>query len=279
MIKHVRKVAPVWSAAPDQDGPIHPLTCLTSGRSYSSSGLSADDQLRYLLARRLAREKRLKEARAFMPPDLLPLLDHYIALDRARRSGRYSGAVGAAVVWRQALIHRHFGAELFSTDGAPDGGARDWMFFSIDFPTIRSFRKGWSQQWSADPPFVSSNAPVDQAIPPVASDEIRRTRLYAVKGGKRFHYRYAAADLAWEAAQMLPKNHPLLARLYNTAGQWLSLRDAQAADRFYQAIVRRCARTPEGEAAEAKRWFLTDLPAQGDLPQLPAEFQPSVADR
>ncbi len=136
-----------------------------------------------------------------------------------------------------------------------------------------------TQQWSSDPPFIASNAPADLANPAVTADVIRRTNLYAVKGGKRFHYRYAAADLAWEAAQMLPKNHPLLPRLYNTAGQWLSLRDAQAADRFYQAMVRHCARTPEGEAAEAKRWFLTDLPAQGDLPQLPAEFQPSVADR
>ena len=176
------------------------MTCLTSGYSYSSTGLSADDQLRYLLARRLARERRLKEAREFMPPDLLPLLDHYIALDRARRSGRYSGAASAAVVWRQALIHRHLGAELFSTDEAPDGGAREWMFSSIDFSSIRAFRSGWTHQGSSDPPFIASNAPVDRANPAVTADEIRRTDRYAVKGGKRFHYRYAAADLAWEAA-------------------------------------------------------------------------------
>lgn len=273
LIKHVRKVAPVWSALPNQDGPIHPMACLTSGYSYSSSGLSADDQLRYLLARRLAREWRLKEAREFMPPDLLPLLDHYIALDRARRSGRYSGAAGAAVVWRQALIHRHLGAELFSTDGAPDGGARGWIFSSIDFSSIRAFRSGWTHQWASNPPFIASNAPTDLANPAVTADEIHRTSLYAVKGGKRFHYRYAAADLAWEAAQMLPKNHPLLSRLYNTAGQWLSLQDPQAADRFYQAMVRRCAKTPEGQAAETTRWFLTDLPAQKDLPALPSEFR------
>ena len=72
---------------------------------------------------------------------------------------------------------------------------------------------------------------------------------------------------------MLPKNHPLLSRLYNTAGQWLSLQDPQAADRFYQAMVRRCAKTPEGQAAETTRWFLTDLPAQKDLPALPSEFR------
>jgi hypothetical protein len=69
------------------------------------------------------------------------------------------------------------------------------------------------------------------------------------------------------------KNHPLLPRLYNTAGQWLSIRDPEAADRFYQAMVRRCARTPEGEAAEAKRWFLVNFQPLGDLPQPPPRFQ------
>lgn len=273
LIKHVRKVAPVWTAAIGENGVIDPQACLKSGRSYSPDEIGSDNQLRYLLARRLAREKRLKEAREFMPPELLPLLDHYIELDRTRRSGRYSGEAGAAIAWRQALIHRHCGAELFSTDGAPDGGARNWMFSSIDFPTLRSFRKGWSQQWSADPPFVSSNAPGDQAIPQVTSDEIRRTRLYTVKGGKRFHYRETAADFAWEAGKMLPKNHPLLPLLYNTAGQWLAASYPEAADRFYQAMVRRCANTPEGQAAEAKRWFLADLVPLADLPQLPAKFQ------
>ena len=273
LIKHVRKVAPLWSAAPDQDGPVNPLTCLTSGRSYSSPNLGADDQLRYLLARRLAREKRLKEAREFMPPELLPLLDHYIALDRARRSGRYSGEAGAAVAWRQALIHRHFGAELFSTDGAPDGGAREWMFSATDFSAARSFQSGWSRDWSRDPLFAAAERPGDQAIPSVTSDEIRRLGLYAVASNQRYHYRYYAADLAWEAGRMLPKNHPLLPRLYNTAGQWLSVRDPKAADRFYQAMIRRCAKTPEGEAADARRWFLADLEPLGDLPALPAKFK------
>jgi hypothetical protein len=277
LIKHVRKVAPVWTAALSEQGVIDPLTCLRSGRSYSPNEIGPDNQLRYLLARRLAREKRPKEAREFMPPELVPLLDHYIALDQARRSGRYSGEAGAAIAWRQALIHRHFGAELFSTDGAPDGGARNWMFPAPDFSTARKFQHGWSLDWSREPQLAAAEKPDDFAIPFVTADEIRRVRLYSVANANRYHYRYAAADLAWEAGRMLPKNHPLLPRLYNTAGQWLSARDPEAADRFYQAIIRRCAKTPEGLAADAKRWFLVDLDPLGDLPALPAKFKTKIS--
>ncbi|MES2922690.1 MAG: hypothetical protein V4819_14145 [Verrucomicrobiota bacterium] len=276
LIKHVRKVVPAWTGAPGEEGMIYPFTCLESDRTYSSSGIGSDNQLRYLLARRLAREKRLKEAREFMPPELQPLLDHYIALDRARRSGRYSGEAGAAVVWRQALIHRHFGAELFSTDGAPDGGARWWSFRAADF-SARAFQKGWSHDWSREPEYEASQKPDDLAVPSITSDELRRVARYSVASTKRFHYRHAAADLAWEAARMLPANHPLLPRLYNTPGQWLSARDPDAADRFYQAMVRRCAGTPEGRAADAKRWFLPDLEPLGDLPALPAKFRKETA--
>lgn len=277
LIKHVRKVAPAWSVPLGENETIDPYSCLTSSIAFYPNRIGPDNQLRYLLARRLAREKRLKEAREFMPPELLPLLDHYIALDRARRSGRYSGEAGAAIAWRQALIHRHFGAELFSTDGAPDGGVRDWMFPAPDFASARKFQKGWSRDWSREPQLVAAEKPGDLAIPSVTTDEIRRVGLYSVGNPKRFHYRYHAADLAWEAGGMLRKNHPLLPRLYNTAGQWLSARDPEAADRFYQAMVRRGEDTPEGRAADAKRWFLSDLEPLDDLPPLPEKFKTKMA--
>lgn len=121
--------------------------------------------------------------------------------------------------------------------------------------------------------FGPAEKPEDKAIPPIASDEISRTKRYALPPVPRFHYRYAAADLAWQAAKSLPANHPLLARLYNTAGQWVANADPKSADRFYQAMVRRCAKTPEGQAADAKRWFLSDLEPLGDLPALPEAFR------
>lgn len=277
LIKHVRKVAPQWIAAPNEQrensAPLDPYTCLQTGSGFSPAGIGTDNQLRYLLARRLAREKRLKEAREFMPPELLPVLEHYITLDRARRSERYSGEALAAVIWRQALFHRHLGAELFSTDGAPDGGARGWNFSAVPFPNIRLMKDGWSHDWSREPEYGPPEEPGDHAIPRITSDEISRIRRFPVQKMQRFHYRYAAADLAWQASRALPANHPLLPRLYNTAGLWLAGNDPKAADRFYQAMVRRCAKTPEGQAADTKHWFLADLEPLGDLPALPGEFK------
>ena len=282
LIKHVRKVAPKWIPVvyeqQESPAPIDPYTCLQSGAAFSTEGIGTDNQLRYLLARRLAREKRLKEAREFMPPELLAVLDHYIALDRARRSGRFSGEAQAAVIWRQALIHRHLGAELFSTDGAPDGGAHDWNFTATPFPDIRTLSGGWSHDWSQDPPYGPAVKPEEQAVPKISADEISRAQRFSLQKLQRFHYRYTAADLAWEAAKALPANHPLLPQLYNTAGQWLSNTDPKAADRFYQAMVRRCAKTPEGQAADAKHWFLAELAALEDLPALPQEFKGDSKD-
>jgi tetratricopeptide (TPR) repeat protein len=270
LVKYVRSIDPEWTpAAEDSEGEqkvIDPYTCLTSRVNLDKWSMGKGNQLRYLLARRLAREYRFAEAREFMPPQLVPVLDHYVALHRARLSGKYSGEALAAITWRQALIHRHLGAELFSTEGAPDGGALGWSFPPTRFDTARF------------PEIDPSGEPEQVAVPPVSRDELERIRKSRMPHEERFQYRYRATDIAWEAGKALPANHPLLARLYNTAGQWIASEDPKAADRFYQALVRRCARTKEGKSADDKRWFLRDLGTLGDMPALPARFKKAEAD-
>lgn len=281
LLRHVRKVVPEWVPVRttewneqqwrDRDPQTYE-EMLEEGISVGLLGV--DNELRYLLGRRLARERRFKEAREFMPPPLLPVFDHYVALDKARRSGRYSGKTLAAITWNQARMHRHLGAEFFGTQGAPDSGARYFSFSATPFHEIRTLRAGWKYDWSHDPAYIPGIAPEEKAIPEVNTDEVARMKKYSVNPMMRFHYRYAAADLAWQATRLLPPNHPDLAAMYNTAGQWLSSRDPKAADRFYQAMVRRCAKTPEGKSADEKRWFLSDLAPLQDLPYLPASLQP-----
>jgi len=64
-----------------------------------------------------------------------------------------------------------------------------------------------------------------------------------------------AADHAWAAMQLMPDDSDELARLCTEAGGWLKGRDPDAADRFYKALVTRCASTDLGKQAAALRWF------------------------
>ncbi len=264
LMAYVRKAAPEWKReAGDEVAP---------GERNYGRGSDPDNRLRWVLARRLNREKRFSEAREFIPPDLVATFDRYVKLDKARRSGRFSSEKRAAITWEQARMHRHYGAELFSTECAPDGGAYGWNFPIGDITPARNRKDGWKRDENDWVTYVSSDQPEDRAIPPVNPDEMVRARRYGLENRKRFHYRYDAADLAWEAGKSLPANHPLLAQLYTTAGYWLAASDPQAADRFYQAIVRRCAKTPEGRTAEELRWFPFHLDSLEEMPSLPPEF-------
>lgn len=248
-------------------------------RAYIQS-LSEGERLRYLLARRLAREERLDEALAYMPKAYRAAFDHYRLLDKARKSGSHKGPALAAITWEQARMHRNWGTRFFSTDVAPDGGLRGWNYPAVDYAQFRVHREGWSYTY-ADGQMVVTDAvdPMRRAVPAIHIDEVRRAKQHAIRYPYRFHYRYAAADLAWEAAKSLPDNDPQLAFLYHTAGLWIANRDPKAADRFYQALVKRCSKTAEGQAADAKRWFLHDLEPLGELNSLPAEFKSTYVNR
>jgi LysM repeat protein len=81
---------------------------------------------------------------------------------------------------------------------------------------------------------VAIRATNDAAIALVASeDEVSRASRHNADPEKRFHYRYQAAALAWEAAKLMPNNFEDATSMLCTAGGWLNNRDSQAADAFY----------------------------------------------
>jgi hypothetical protein len=71
----------------------------------------------------------------------------------------------------------------------------------------------------------------------------------------RFHYRYLASNLAWDAAALMPDNHNETAQLLCEAGTWLKFRDPKSAERFYRALIKRCPATSLGKTAIKLRWF------------------------
>jgi hypothetical protein len=208
---------------------------------------SVPQALRYLLARRLARDGRLDEARKYMPGPLLDTFDAYCSEDRPGHDHHLSAAERAADLWEAACIHRRSGMELFGTEAAPD-----WSFYEGQYECseIGGLRSGtvtpsqWLDEKVAKVPW----------LPRPSAVEITRYMRQRPRPNARFHYRHVAAELGWQAAKLRPPDEET-AEMLCTAGGWLKDRDSKAADRFYQELVGRCGKTALGIEGEKRRWF------------------------
>lgn len=195
--------------------------------------------LRHLLARRLVRHHRLTEARAFFPATHLPVFDSYATLLRVGRDSTHPVATRAAALFAAARALRSAGMELRGTELGPD--------FSI-----------WAGAYTGGS-LLAERANLPAPLRPT-SDEFWRASAQDAGLGQRFHYRYLAADLAWEAIALMPDESDATARALIEAGGWLKNRDPRAANRFYRALVLRCGTTELGRGAAARRWFPADSP-------------------
>ncbi len=191
--------------------------------------------IRYLLARRLTRESRGPEARSYYPAEWVPTFDEFMQTltdgwNESLAADQRSKALAAA-----AFIARTNGMELFATESGPD-----WHMYGGDFEagvTEESRTNG-------EPELIAPSA-----------DELKRASEQKTDPDRRFHYRYQAAALAWEAAKLMPNNLDETARLLCSAGSWIKNTDPKAADLFYKTLVRRCRQTALGAKADAIHWF------------------------
>jgi hypothetical protein len=194
-------------------------------------------EIRYLLARRLARETTGDKALNYFPTNYT---QNYVAFTKALRDGRNESlpqAERAKSLFTAAVIARTNGMELFGSELAPD-----WAIYGGDFDFGLS---------SSDRATNALTAKINIA----STNEIERLSSHQTVPEKRFHYRYQAADLAWQAAELMPDNSDETARVLCEAGSWLKYRDPKAADIFYKALVRRCRKTAIGSQADRMRWF------------------------
>jgi LysM repeat protein len=211
--------------------------------------MTSREQIRYLLARRLARETSGPVALPYFPTNYSGNYKTLLSELTVGHDETLPAEVRARNLFAAAVMTRTNGLELFGTEMEPDweidGGNYDF---------------GFTWQNRATNEFQAK-------INLAGADEIERASSRHVDPEKRFHYRWQAAALAWEAAQLMPDNSDDTARVLCTAGTWLKDRDPQAADKFYKALVRRCRKTALGEEADEIRWF----PAQdigGKKPRL-----------
>jgi len=200
----------------------------------------ASRQIRWLLARRLARLERFEEARVYYPDRFREPFDTYVSHLRDGRDTARPAAERARALAKAARQLRWWGMSLISTEGEPDFHCVEGQY-AFGF-TLSNRLQIAAHRWK------------DQELVTVAERQRAEQQQPAIVH-ERFHYRYLAANLAWEAAQRMPDNNDETARLLCEAGTWLKNRDPKAADRFYKALVKRCGKTALGQAADKKRWF------------------------
>lgn len=221
---------------------------------YDGTGVAA------LTARRLMREAQFESALEFFDAEIRSNAEDYVMTMRAASDAANDPDERAQQYWKAAKLMRHQGITLFGTELEPDFA---WFDGSFEWGSTSAARLHNNYAPYAYGPKRQLNT--------VSNDERDRLKNTAVLPNKRFHYRYRAAQLAEWSAGLLPNDSEDAALIYTIAGNWLKLRDPQAADRLYKLLVVRCPNTALGQSARATHW----------LPQLPDEsFEPfeTVAD-
>jgi tetratricopeptide (TPR) repeat protein len=215
-----------------------PLPSAGSGQEEQANDTADEvrEKIRYLLARRLTRMLRGDEARDYYPSQWQTHFDELatalrLAWDESLPSEqRVRAFVDAAIKTRSA------GMELLGTEVAPD-----WHIYdgSSEGELTAQFRR------------TNENF----TLIPASPDELSRYAQNHADPEMRFHYRYQAAFLGWEAAKMLPNDSDETARILCLAGSWLKVLDPKTADLFYKALTRRCPNTEIGAEANRIHWF------------------------
>ncbi|HEY0455095.1 MAG TPA: hypothetical protein VGE41_01875 [Verrucomicrobiae bacterium] len=222
-------------------------------KSYVDNHPSASAELRDLLARRLARDNRFEEAKAYFGKDQVLHVEKFIELLRAGHDETQLHEQRAGALWDCALLLRDHGGKFFEP-------------YVPEYPYTRAIKNGYEFIANATYRFTLTN--LTFAKP--SAEEEQRVRANVPQARNKFHPLFLAADLAWEAAQFMPNNSDQTARTLWQAGTWIKYLDPQAADRFYKALVRRCRKTPLGKEADNRRWF-PQLDANGNIIPKPAK--------
>ncbi|HTD27928.1 MAG TPA: hypothetical protein VK660_00910, partial [Xanthomonadaceae bacterium] len=167
-------------------------------------------RLRALLARRLLREGRDDDVLRYV--DDPAMRTEFTALLTARRAANAWKAIDrAAALFKQAQLIRADGMQLIGTELAPDYAVWDGDYALEPFPL----------------------KPVDM----VAHDEHVRLGSSAVVPDLRYHYRYVAANLAEQAAGLVPERSQAYAAMMCDATGWMLDTDPKRAAAVYHRYL------------------------------------------
>src|SRR5262249_34655075 len=151
----------------------------------------------------------------FYPAKCRARLGVFVQALQLGRDANASKDERARALWEAAQIARHEGMELFGTEVEPDWHLYGGGFFLNHVSYLRSQTADETGKvaWSTNEGWFSVTGTVPLKISASSSDEKRRLHEHKITPDLRFHYRYYAADLAWDAAQLMPDNTDETARV------------------------------------------------------------------
>lgn len=195
------------------------------------------EKLRRLLARKLTREGKWEQALPYFPEERKKKVKELFTSIKHGRDEMIANEKRADYLWNAAVISREWGMSLLGTELYPDAAIYNGSYESTQNGQRRlELHKGSEKIEMTDL-------------------EKQRLRKPPASPLKRFHYRYTASDLAWEAVKLMKKNDVEAAKRLIIAGGWLKGRDPKAAARFYKELVIKCKDTELGREADRLRWF------------------------
>jgi hypothetical protein len=219
--------------------------------------------IRYLLGRRLTREKRGHEAWEYYPVKWQPAFDQLVRALNASQDETIEPRERGRQMFAAAIMARTNGLELIGTEVEPD-----WHVFAGDYEGSVTIQVRTNESFG---------------LVRASDEETTRAFSHVPDPNVRFHYRHQAAYLGWAAAKLLPDNSEETALVLCRSGSWLKNTDLGTADLFYKSLVRRCRKTELGAEADRIRWFPQldengnwiprehKLTPAGDRPSVPAD--------
>ncbi len=184
--------------------------------------LSLPAKLRELLGRRMLREEHYSGAAAYFSPALKPIAEDYISARQTAASHWHFKSTRAEAYYHAATIARSHGLELLGYENSPDYSIWGGSFSQEDILTK-------PDSW-------------------LGADERKRLQASLAQPNLRWHYRQTAAELANQAADLVPRRSQAFAATLCQATGWVSELDPKLMQHYYQRYLQQGAYVPWGSA-------------------------------
>jgi hypothetical protein len=221
---------------------LSPLELL--GYVRNSKTAQKSEWVKALLTRKLMRHEYFKDAKNFALDKHLKIYTSYISnyrigIDKAAATEQRAQAFIIA-----ADIIRDHGNELFYLENH----SRPFLRVSAAGRTVH-------EKYDHANYYANPLPTAQEFTPKITLDEQKRIKQNYVRISPVSTKNRKAAELLYYAAMLLPMNDNHAAKLFWQAGDW-TRPDPKVADKYYQALVKRCPKTQLGKACDNRRWLL-----------------------